>query len=500
MNENTFINPYNFIPVSGNVERQPVSVTLEKFSGFSGRLDIRLKTLTPLFIPDRAPDSVDDSNQNRVRYKRFLSRDPLATATDADDVHKIIPGASLKGMLRSVAEALSESCFLLDLAQYDDVPVDFGEYTGKKCGFQTTSEERKLMLCPCCRLFGGIAQEGSDSEEGGFKGRVAVSDAHLAISGEFDSRDKIDATPITLPGLATPKVKHKPFYFEDYEQPTPKKFLGRKFYYHFYPDFDNMPMPGNRRMVFHQTIREGAFFSFTVDFENLQPAELALLLLAIRLNGKAENQPDFMAHKVGMAKPLGFGSVHLRIARLLLKENGAAYGDFGNSEKEYTPTTNPSLAEKIAALLKNHHDPIAKNPARFQLWHFPRVPRGEGAKVHYPDLITWFKRDLEVDAQDRVPLRPEGLLPDPWKEGSVVLEEKEVEHLIQERMDRALRVKVIRRTGEGKKRGKGNEVIVEVDGQEHEVFCPRKTIQVGDEILVLWNNDKGKYVWQPEKL
>jgi hypothetical protein len=93
----TFINPYNFVRPGKPSERKPY-VSHKKFTGLSGVIVCKLRTLTPMFTPDPKTTSPGDDGKRNMKF--FKANGELA-----------IPGSSLKGMIRSVAEAVSNSCF-----------------------------------------------------------------------------------------------------------------------------------------------------------------------------------------------------------------------------------------------------------------------------------------------------------------------------------------------------------------------------------------------------
>jgi CRISPR-associated protein (TIGR03986 family) len=92
-----FVNPYNFVPPAGDVPRgEPKSH--EYCVGHSGRITCTLTLKTPFFLPD--PERRDKDTEDHETL--YLLRDTLDRA--------LIPGSALKGIFRSVAEALSNSC------------------------------------------------------------------------------------------------------------------------------------------------------------------------------------------------------------------------------------------------------------------------------------------------------------------------------------------------------------------------------------------------------
>ena len=114
--EEGFINPYNFVRWAPAVHKC-APPTHEKFAGRSGRITVELTNITPLCIPD--PKETDkfpikDDPKGKERFWKPFMR---------VDGRPYIPGSSLKGMLRSVAEAVSNSCYLVFADKGDDPAV-----------------------------------------------------------------------------------------------------------------------------------------------------------------------------------------------------------------------------------------------------------------------------------------------------------------------------------------------------------------------------------------
>lgn len=105
-----FVYPFNFVsPADQLPQRLGPFRKLHRHEGKTGRIEFTLTNLSPLFIPDseqttyyRDPDSPDDNPQ----YHRIMDFFNVG-----EQKRLAIPSTSLKGMIRGVAEALSNSSF-----------------------------------------------------------------------------------------------------------------------------------------------------------------------------------------------------------------------------------------------------------------------------------------------------------------------------------------------------------------------------------------------------
>lgn len=164
-------------------------------------------------------------------------------------------------------------------------------------------------LCPACRVFGWVrenAGEANVDELIAYAGRVRFS--HGKIIGDYETEDEI-----TLTILSTPRPTTTYFYLLGAKgQPDPKvtydiqdaRLRGRKFYLHHgkvKPAEYRSEEKNDQNRTVRGALKPGATFTFTVDFENLHRLELGALLYALELE-------EGMFHRLGYAKPLGFGS------------------------------------------------------------------------------------------------------------------------------------------------------------------------------------------------
>lgn len=91
------MNPYNFVSINGNqIDRKDVRDIYEGDEELhTGYLECELVTRTPLAIPDISKNS-------DIKEYKFYS---------IDGKNPAIPGSSLRGMIRSVYETVTDSCF-----------------------------------------------------------------------------------------------------------------------------------------------------------------------------------------------------------------------------------------------------------------------------------------------------------------------------------------------------------------------------------------------------
>jgi CRISPR/Cas system CSM-associated protein Csm3 (group 7 of RAMP superfamily) len=294
MSERPPIDPYGFVRLVGRPDRQP-GTPHHQFAGESGLLSCRLTTQTPLFV-------FDPAFARTTRGEHQSAQFPVRRG------EAIIPGTSLKGVIRSVVEAVEASCLTL----FDGVYRGGGITRGKSLTTRVPAEYRRCSdlskLCPACRLFGTL--------NGGtvFTGKVAISDAR-AKSGDYKLLGQL-----VLDVLSAPKPEGRP---RIYTQSDGKTIRGRKFYRH---QLDGVltrlgqKQDGQNKTV--QPVDKGAVFTFTVEYVDLRPAELRLLLYALVLE-------ETMWHKVGMGKPIGLGSVQLEVTEWLRIDRRARYLTLG---------------------------------------------------------------------------------------------------------------------------------------------------------------------------
>lgn len=191
-------------------------------------------------------------------------------------------------------------------------------------------------LCPACRVFGWVWGRDDPRQERpaedariAYAGRVYFSHAKLTHdAGTFD-------VPLAI--LSTPKPTTVRFYLMAQDgraqdgldddrvnyDAQGQVLRGRKFYRHHgdqlrereYRRAGDICDDQNRSVRGVQ--RPGSTFTFEVRFENLAPVELGALLWALEIEG--------WHHRIGLGKPLGFGSATVKVTGMEILAPEARY-------------------------------------------------------------------------------------------------------------------------------------------------------------------------------
>lgn len=100
-----FVNPYNFIRFP-----EQKAKAYEDKDVHTGVIEYTITTKTPLFIPNSSNMNAYDKDATDKAVD-FFSYDNLEGKTDYKEYHEpVIPGSELRGMVRSIYEAITKSC------------------------------------------------------------------------------------------------------------------------------------------------------------------------------------------------------------------------------------------------------------------------------------------------------------------------------------------------------------------------------------------------------
>jgi len=241
--------------------------THERFRGLTGRLELTFTVVSEYLFVGYGAYEFDPNHGNRrpdVWYTFYRRNDQLC-----------VPSTSLKGAIRAIVEAISNSC-VLQRHRREQVASNHHQ----PCRFR----DEKSPLCPACRLFGTT----------GYRGRVHFTD--------FLPQGEVQPTVVKIGELWEPK-RH---------DPSRRRFYARKT---FQSVGNPAPQQGFR---FVEAVRREAKFRGALLFENVSEAELGLLLHALGWELEAGSVQIAFSPKLGGAKPRCFGSVEFRPVRLRL--------------------------------------------------------------------------------------------------------------------------------------------------------------------------------------
>jgi len=217
-----------------------------------------------------------------------------------------------------------------------------------------------------------------------YAGRVRLSHGVL-------KEDKVSFDAI-LAILSTPKPTTTQFYLLRKGRPDGRvtydgpdaQLRGRKFYRHHgdepskyaegryeYQRVGNVRDDQNRSV--RGVLKKGAIFEFDLEFENLHPLELGALLWALEL------EPG-MHHRLGYGKPLGFGSVTLRVTGLEVLNTAQRYSSLSSDGWEDRLASKEKWVSDFAEAMR------AKYGAAFDglLAELRAILGAPSLPVHYP--------------------------------------------------------------------------------------------------------------------
>lgn len=109
---NKFINPYHFV----NLPNQKAQYQEEKEEQrYTGKINVRITTKTPLFIPNTSCDDAFEMNREVEGHKSydFFSYNKIEPNKNNPCNEPVIPGSAIRGMIRSVYETLTGSCMAI---------------------------------------------------------------------------------------------------------------------------------------------------------------------------------------------------------------------------------------------------------------------------------------------------------------------------------------------------------------------------------------------------
>lgn len=381
-----FFNPYQFIGFTGLINGKPTPTVkfqdilngrqthvrhdLWQAKALSGRIICQLKNLSPFLV-----------GMEHIQPEE-KSRKPVEVRPYTYNGEVKVPGNSLRGMVASVAEALSQSAFrVLSNQSYSSEPLrQTYDFFDQK---HVPENQATKVNYTNARPWGDPARDSLTLAESVFgvvwddKDFPATTETDQATKKMLRSRNLAsrirfsDATcktveyisdiPRRLKTLGSPKPAERPkpgksanpvpcMYFKNRsgslgyitrenlnaQEHEPN---GRKFYlpfnqYSLYESADKGRWEtkednrhDNQRMKCRLLKKDQSFY-FHIDFENLYTFELGLLLTALSPSAG-------FIHRLGLGKPLGLGMMKLDVLGVFLTQRAHRYSVQGLKDQRY---------------------------------------------------------------------------------------------------------------------------------------------------------------------
>ncbi len=163
------MNPYDFVRIDWKrppERREPVwhhKVVGTDTALYAGSLEVEVEALTPFFISD--PRNVSPDPKRPAQFIHNVAQ------RAGNPVTYIIPGSSLKGLLRSVVETLGNGCLTLYDGTYERNKINYRQKV--PTAFQHC--DSRTEMCIACRIFGMLKER----TRGVFLGKVNI----LSVDG-----------------------------------------------------------------------------------------------------------------------------------------------------------------------------------------------------------------------------------------------------------------------------------------------------------------------------
>ncbi|MHA1757006.1 MAG: RAMP superfamily CRISPR-associated protein [Promethearchaeota archaeon] len=304
---NKSLKPFVYIDLPKNVQREKF-IPHDNFKGITGIIEFQIKVISEyIFVGSGLYDY--NEKDNLVYYSFCKSNE-----------NYYIPGTSVKGSVRSVAEAISNSCVSQLAGEqkrgYKRRPKD----NEKKKYLNDKSSCNKINnLCTCCRVFG----------TNDYAGRINFNDAYL-ISGL--NREIVKIGELHGPVI----VKSQRKFYEN------KKFSKTK----------SKNLRKNYRYV--EALKKDGKFNAILQFKNLNKAELSLILYSMGID-----QNYYL--KIGGAKPRSFGTVEFEINKIRILNNSNLLNPISNFFEEKDLNWIKEIMENKSLINNEAFNKVLKN-------------------------------------------------------------------------------------------------------------------------------------------
>ena len=291
-----------------------------------GTLYLKLTVRTPLHVSTGVIATGEDVNKRGIPL--------IKTMETRDNQQLIIPGSSLKGSIRSVYEAITNSSLGAVKKVKGRIPHNI---PNSRHPFDGKDKGKGILLCPAERVFGAM----------NWQGLVSFNDAKC---------EKQQFAVGFMPSLHRPHPERKAYYRDTY-------VAGRKFYYNFSRAVDK----GQNRGVTVQQAGTEYIFTTQIQYKNLTEAELGTLLVIL-----GQDKNNVIALKIGGGKPIGMGTVTTEITELEHCQN--IRDRYTKYDTDSDIVSGQELQNLIDKLIKTAHQQLIEAPQMKELKNILKYP------------------------------------------------------------------------------------------------------------------------------
>lgn len=307
---------YDFVPFPYEPQRTDYSQNLkQRYGEHSGILKLTITTVDRLHLGSG--------------FSRYRAGEGIISETLAENEKLIIPGSSVKGAVRHLARAISDSCVPSEKYKVnyqgkertEPMPI---EKELQECKITVSKEnntpKRIMKICPVCNLFGMM----------GLASKVFFSDFTADAAGNTEV--------IALPQQYSPRPNSDRYYDED------GYLKGYKFYKTIcekkdYPNGEPEKLPV-------EVVKKGVVFTGDIRFSRLTDSELELLCQSLGIGGK------FFSHKLGGYRSEGLGTVNFTCTEFRLNGEQKTPQDAEYYAKKYIDNCTDDQYDRIETIRK----------------------------------------------------------------------------------------------------------------------------------------------------
>lgn len=291
-------------------------------------------------------------------------------------------------IIKDVANSKKQNIFIAPACKTREIY----DNTLKKLAKELAPCTGKSGYCEACELFGTVTDDDSKSS------KIRFSD--LVAEKKAKNSEYYVQKPITLPEMSSPKLNNMEFYlskpknayfwtYDYYISADGRMHIeqgelsGRKFYWH--QNIDDKYNPDEKRGKRNITIRplrSNITFHGKLFFDRISKNTLDKLIYLVNAGDEEKKEISKKEHgyKIGMAKPLGLGSIACNVDKVFIKsytiQDGKAIQQIEEIYNEYNPLSVRNMLDET--IVKNYDKMTGFNSIQLdvkdgEIFSYPKI-------------------------------------------------------------------------------------------------------------------------------